>query len=122
MNQRPDLVCDPSNGAQHTQAQWFSPACYAAPASPYIPGNAPRTLSGVRADGTHNLDFSLFKNFSLGEQRNVQLRAECFNLTNSVQLGMPNAGWNPNNLATFGQVNSAASSPRQIQFGARFTF
>ncbi len=121
-NQRPDLTCDPGNDAPHTSAHWFLPNCYAAPASPYVAGDAPRLLSSVRADGTHNIDLSLFKNFRLGGERNLQLRVESFNFTNSVQLGIPNSVWNPKNLASFGQVTSAASSPRQIQFGARYTF
>jgi hypothetical protein len=121
-SQRPDLLCDPSVGAPYTATQWFKPDCFAAPASPYVAGTAPRTLSHVRADGIHNLDLSIFKNFPLGEQKNFQFRAEFFNLTNTVQLGVPNSTWNPNNLSIFGQVTSAASTPRQIQFGLRFTF
>jgi hypothetical protein len=121
-SQRPDLVCDPSAGALHTAQQWFNPDCFAAPASPYVAGTAPRTLSEVRADGIHNLDLSLFKNFRFTERTNVQFRAEFFNFTNSVQLGKPNANWNPNNLETFGQITAAASTPRQVQFGVRFEF
>lgn len=121
-NQRPDLTCDPASGAQHNRSQWFLPNCFAAPASPYVAGSAPRTLSDVRADGTHNLDLSAVKNFGVGEGRNLQVRADFFNFTNSVQLGIPNSNWNPNNLSGFGQVTSAASTPRQVQLGARFTF
>lgn len=121
-NQRPDLTCDPAKGAPHSTKQWFLPACYAAPASPYVPGNSPQLLSGVRGDGTHNLDLSLFKSVHLGGERNVQFRAEFFNFTNTTQLSLPNATWNPNNLSTFGQVTSASSTPRQIQFGVRYSF
>lgn len=121
-SQRPDLVCDPAQGAARNAAQWFKPDCFAAPASPYVAGTAPRTLPDLRSDGIHNLDLSLFKNFPITERKNVQFRAEFFNFTNSVQLGKPNAGWNPNNLATFGEVTYAASTPRQVQFGVRFTF
>lgn len=121
-NQRPDLTCDPAKGAPHSTKQWFLPTCYAAPASPYVPGDSPQLMSSVRGDGTHDLDLSLFKNVHLGGERNAQFRAEFFNFTNTVQLGLPNAGWNPNNLSTFGQITSASSTPRQIQFGARYTF
>ncbi len=121
-NQRPDLTCDPGQNAPHTSEHWFLPNCYAAPASPYVAGDSPRLLSSVRADGTHNIDLSLFKTFRLGGERNLQLRVESFNFTNSVQLGLPNSVWNPKNLASFGQITSAASTPRQIQFGARYTF
>ena len=121
-NQRPDLVCDPAKDAPRTPDRWFNPACYAAPASPYVLGTAPRTLSSVRADGVHNIDFSVFKNFRLRESMNFQFRVEAFNLLNSVQYGIPAAAWNPRDLSTFGRVTSAASSPRQLQFATRFTF
>jgi len=121
-NQRPDLVCDPSQGAPRTDAQWFLPNCYAAPANPFIPGTAPRTLTKVRADGANNLDFSLFKSFTLREGVKLQFRAEAFNMTNSVQLGLPSAAWNPRDLSTFGRVTSAASTPRELQFAARLMF
>jgi hypothetical protein len=121
-NQRPDLTCDPSKGAPKTADRWFMPNCFAAPASPYVAGSAPRTLPNVRADGPGNLDFSIFKNFPWGEGKNLQFRAEAFNLTNSVQLGLPNSNWNPVDLSTFGRITSAASTPRQWQFALRFTF
>jgi hypothetical protein len=53
---------------------------------------------------------------------NAQFRVEAFNLLNSVQYGIPAAGWNPRDLSTFGRVTSASSSPRQLQFATRFTF
>jgi hypothetical protein len=121
-SQRPNLTCDPAQGAPHTANQWFLPTCYAAPASPYVAGNAPRTLSTVRADGAGNLDFSIYKSFALGEGMRLQFRAEAFNLTNSVQLGIPNASWNPIDTSTFGRVTAAASTPRELQFSARLTF
>jgi len=121
-NQRPDLTCDAAKGAPRTAQQWFLPTCFAAPASPYVAGTAPRTLPDLRSDGTSNLDMSIFKNFALGEHQNVQFRAEAFNVTNSVQLGLPNSNWNPNDLSTFGQITYAANAPRQLQFALRYTF
>lgn len=121
-SQRPDLVCDPGQGALRSPARWMEPNCYAAPANKFVPGTGPRTLSDVRADGAHNLDFSIFKNFVLREGTKLQFRAEAFNLTNSVQWGIPNTSWNPIDTSTFGKVTNAASSPRQLQFALRFTF
>ena len=121
-NQRPNLTCDPAEGAQKTAARWFGPACYAAPPNPFVAGNGPRTLPNLRTDGARNLDFSIFKSFRFGETKNLQFRAETFNLTNSVHLAAPNAAWNPVDTSTFGTVTSAISTPRQLQFGLRFTF
>lgn len=82
---------------------------------------APRTLSTVRADGACEVDLSIFKSFVLREGMKLQFRAESFNLTNSVQLGTPNASWNPRDISTFGRI-SAASAPGELQFAVRFTF
>jgi hypothetical protein len=121
-DQRPDLTCDAAKGARHGADQWFLPNCFAVPASPFVAGTAPRVLPDVRADGVHNVDFSIFKNFPIGEHKNLQFRAEAFNFTNSVQLGKPNSFWNPVDLSTFGQITYASSTPREFQFGGRFTF
>ncbi len=120
--QRPDLVCDPARDAPRTPERWFNPSCYAAPASPYVLGTAPRTLPNLRADGVHNIDFSLFKTFLLKEGMSAQFRVEVFNLLNSVQYGIPNTSWNPRDTSTFGMVTSASSSPRQLQFAVKFNF
>jgi hypothetical protein len=45
-----------------------------------------------------------------------------------VQYGYPSVFWNPQAatdptvMAGFGQITSAANTPRQFQFGSRFTF
>ncbi len=92
------------------------------PASPFVPGTGPRTLPDVRSDGTHNLDVSLFKEFPFNERARLEFQLAAFNVTNSVQLGIPNAFWNPASLASFGQITYAASQPRQFQFGLRFIY
>lgn len=127
-SQRPNQTCDPASGAANTAAQWFNWTCFQQPASPYFPGTAPSVLTHVRTDGTSNIDASLFKNFPLGENRNIQFQVAAYNLTNSVQLGYPNVFWsqnaatNPSVMDGFGQITAAANTPRQLQFGLRFTF
>ncbi len=125
-NQRPDLTCDPANGAPHTPAQWVNYTCLSEPASPFFPGTAPAFFTHVRTDGGHNLDASIFKNIPVTERAKLQLEFAAYNVTNSVQYGYPNIFWNPNptpaNMAGFGQITSAANTPRQFQFAARFTF
>lgn len=126
--QRPDLACNPAAGAAHTAAQWFNWTCFKQPASQFFPGTAPSVLPNVRTDGTSNIDASIFKNFPLGEQRNIRFEVAAYNLTNSVQLGYPNVFWNqnaasdPSVMSGFGQITAAANTPRQLQFGLRFTF
>lgn len=120
-SQRPDLICDPESNMPRRAEGWVSPACFAAPASGFVPGTAPRTLN-ARGDGAFNLDLSVAKNFRLRESANLQLRVESFNVTNSVHLGRPNMNFNTRDLSVFGRITSAYSVPRQFQFAARFTF
>ncbi len=127
-NQRVDLACDPGKGAARTPTQWFNYTCFSQPASTYLPGTAPTFLSSVRTDGAHDLDMSVYKTISFGSDRSIRLEVSSYNVTNSVQFGYPNVFWNsnaasdPSVMAGFGQVTSAANTPRQFQFGGRFTF
>ena len=52
-----------------------------------IPGTrcqatAPRYFSGLRTDGIHNVDLSIYKEFSPKESMKLQVRADIFNLVN----------------------------------------
>jgi hypothetical protein len=127
-NQRVDMTCDPGAHAHHTAAQWFDFRCFSQPASPFTAGTAPAFLSSVRTSGARDLDMSLYKVFSFGAERNLRFEVSSYNVTNSVQYGYPSIFWNPQAasnpdvMAGFGQVTNAANTPRQFQFGSRFTF
>lgn len=128
--QRLDLVCDPAQGAPHTSTEWFLPNCFARPPSLFVPGTMPRTLNDVRSPGTRDLDASLQKRVKLGEDKSLELMFAAYNLTNTVQLGIPYttfyipaAGQTAQDAnPTFGNITHAASTPRQFQFSARFIF
>jgi hypothetical protein len=123
--QRADLTCDPSRGAPHTVNQWFTPNCFAEPTSVLTPGTAPAYLDHVRTRGARNVDFSIYKLFPLGESRSLRFDISAYNLTNTAQYGYPNitsvaiAGVPGSN---FGQITNTVNTPRQFQFGARFSF
>jgi hypothetical protein len=127
-NQRPDLACNPAVGAPHTASTWFNPNCFVMPASPFVPGNAPAYLENVRAMGSKNVDLSMYKAFSFGEARALRLEVSSYNIANRPQFGQPNVPSlttvlnNPASSVLFGQITSTVNSPRQFQFGARFTF
>jgi len=127
-NQRPDLSCDPSHGAPHTANEWFSPNCFVAPPSQFVAGTAPAYLDHVRTEGANNVDLSVYKVFPFGEARALRIDVSSYNVANRAQLGEPNV---PSLTAVqssgasgslFGQITSTVNSPRQFQFGARFTF
>ncbi|MHB1937091.1 MAG: outer membrane beta-barrel protein, partial [Acidobacteriaceae bacterium] len=127
-NQRPNLTCDPSKGAPHTATTWFNYACFTLPSSPFVPGTAPAYLDHVRTMGSRDLDISLYKYIPMGAARTLRLDVSTYNLTNQAQLGMPqvpsitNVLTQPSVAATFGTITSTVNTPRQFQFGARFTF
>lgn len=142
-NQRPNMICDPSKGAPHTADVWFSSACFTQPndpnaPSPFVAGNAPAYLDHVRTMGARDLDISLFKSVKLGKERTLRFDISAYNVTNKAQFGAPTVtsaynGYTPPassatggagtpGYATFGQVLSTVNSPRQFQFGSRFTF
>jgi len=75
-----------------------------------------------------NCDFSVFKEFALGETRALHFRAEMFNIFNHPNFGVPNQA-NRTALLPSGAVNPTAGSilttvttSRQIQFGLKFAF
>ncbi|HEY0079629.1 MAG TPA: TonB-dependent receptor [Pyrinomonadaceae bacterium] len=76
-------------------------------------------------------DLSALKNTRwsrLGENTNIQLRLEAFNLFNRANFAPPGliafsgAADNEQPLSTFGRIRSTVTSSRQIQLGLRITF
>jgi hypothetical protein len=115
VSERPNVLGSPVLG-NPTINEWFNTAAFALPA-PYTYGNAGR--DSLRGPGFWNMDFSLFRSFSLTEHAHLQFRGEFFNIFNNVDFGNPSATLgNPN----FGVITSTANSPRTIQFGAKLNF
>jgi len=97
---------------------YINPAAFAPPAA-FTFGNAPRTISNLRAPSYENVDFSLFKNFTVRGDLKLQVRGEAFNALNQVVFGSPVT--NLSN-AQFGQITSQSNTPRQLQFAAKLLF
>jgi hypothetical protein len=72
----------------------------------------------VRGPQYRNADIALIKRTYFGENRNIEFRAEAFNVTNTPPLGAPAtvAG-----AAGFGSITSAGD-PRVLQFGLKLNF
>jgi hypothetical protein len=130
-NQRPNISGSCGSGAPKNINMWFNYTCMTEPTNLFAAGTAGPILPGIRANGASNLDFALAKHFKFGEQKDLLVRAETYNLTNSVQFGYPNVFWAPENFgeqpnagdqAGFGQITNQANVPRQMSFEARFTF
>jgi len=123
--QRADLTCDPSTGAPHTPAAWFNDNCFSIPASPFVAGTAPAYLDHVRTKGARDLDLSIYKTFSFGETKALRFDVSAYNTTNTPQFGYPSVPSITDATQQglpFGQITNTINTPRQFQFGARFSF
>ena len=89
------------------------------PAEPFTFGDAGKNL--LNGPGTTLWDFSLFKNFRIGERIGLQYRFESFNFTNTPRFGFPNSQvGNP----SFGQINGVTDEGgwRRMQMGLKVVF
>lgn len=80
-------------------------------------GNA--AVGSERAPGFQQYDFSFFKDVSVFHEQKLGFRTDLFNAFNITSLGNPN---NTQGSATFGQITSVRSAPRQIQFSLKYEF
>jgi outer membrane receptor protein involved in Fe transport len=123
---RASLVGDPSlPGSERTPEAWFNTSAFLPPGlmTPGQFGDSPRNV--LIGPSFSRVDLSLSKNFALARRTRLQLRAEAFNLLNTVSftglnttVRFDNAG---NPTGGFGAVTSAAPG-RSLGFGARITF
>jgi hypothetical protein len=128
-----NLVGDVNSGANKEFSNavndgnfWFNTAAFAAPAAGTF-GNAPRNL--LYNPGEQQWDLAIFKNFTLGGSRRLQIRGEAFNFINHPNWDNVQTGTLPGSLgfadptsANFGRVTNKRSSPRDIQLSLRYQF
>jgi hypothetical protein len=76
----------------------------------------------VRSDGYFTIDTSLGKRFRMpySEKHSLQIRWETFNLTNTARFDMGSLSINLGSPGTFGKYSGTLTSPRVMQFGARY--
>jgi carboxypeptidase family protein/TonB-dependent receptor-like protein len=119
LTNRPNMTCDPNDGAAHTTAQWFNTSCFqrlTVAANAGQIGSEPR--NPVRGPGYSRTDLSFFKNFAIARSQEVQLRVEAFNIFNQERFAQPNGTIGS---PTFGQI-TAADDGRIVQLGIKYTF
>ena len=75
-----------------------------------VPGNAPRFSANARGQGIKNIDMGFFKDFTVREGMKLELRAEFFNLTNSVRFRTPDSFLGDTD---FGRVTRQVSSSQR---------
>jgi len=120
---RPNLLCDPNQGAPHTLQQYFNTSCFQLnPAATVTglsntPGNAGRGI--INGPSTKRVDFTMSKNLHFNERIYMQFRAEVFNIfnhTNFRTIASANV-----TSAVYGQI-SGVRDPRTMQFGLKLGF
>ena len=121
---RPNLLCDPNQGAPHTFVNWVNLSCFQLNPgnldntnAPNVFGNTPR--NNIFGPSTTRVDFTMAKNFRFSERFKLQLRAEVFNILNKanfrsfVSLNVTSA--------SFGRIGGVRD-PRTMQFAAKINF
>jgi hypothetical protein len=115
--QRSNLVGNPyPAGFKKGINEWFNTAAYAQPSIGLF---GTESRNDLRAAGVDNLDFSLFKNFSITERARLQIRGEAFNSLNHTQLAAPNTSVSS---STFGVISGVQIPGRIVQLGAKVIF
>ncbi len=96
-------------------------------------GNVGRNV--LRGPGQMNVDASIIKRFPISESKNIEFRAEFFNLFNHVNFANPISNLNAVgssgsfaadggiiNPGDFGRITSTSNNPRLIQFAVKLNF
>jgi hypothetical protein len=121
---RPNVVSESFYPSRQTPQQWVLPSAFATPTE-FTFGDAGRNI--LRGPGLGTCDFSILRNFRLGETAKVQFRAEMFNIFNRANFDIPQ---NIVNNASFGQIfntvqpvaglaSGGPGEPRELQLGLR---
>ena len=117
--------------ANPTAQQWYNPACFVSPASLLVGpgygfGNTPLGL--IRTMRWINMDVALAKNINITETKQIQFRAEAFNVFNHMVLAAPGGSIAPSysggsiSYGTAGVVTNIANYPRSMQLALKFLF
>jgi hypothetical protein len=115
---RPNLVRNPNSGPR-TPQEWFNVSAFQrlnpnTQAGQF--GNEGRNV--LVGPGYQQWDFSLLKDIPIRESKNVQFRAEFFNVFNHANFRLPN---NDISSPNFGQIQDALPG-RLVQLALKFLF
>ena len=122
-NQRPNAVAGVSEYAASKSVDgWLNSAAFTMPATGTF-GNLGRNT--VYGPGFANVGFSFLKDTKLTETRNLEFRAEFFNIPNHPNFAQPSSTFATSSFGyiyqTFGATLGLGTS-RQIQAGLKFNF
>jgi hypothetical protein len=113
---RPNINGDPTLPAdQQNESHWFNTSVFSTPDA-FTIGNASR--NPVRGPSYRDVDLSVVRRIPINAGNAIEVRAEIFNLLNTVNLGAPAA---VNGASNFGTITSALD-PRVVQFAVKYLF
>jgi hypothetical protein len=101
---------------QRNADRWFNTAAFTLPAASSF-GNVGRNT--LRGPSLSKADVALQRQIPLGDDKQLEFRAEFFNAFNHTNLGTPERFVN---TPQFGTITMAATPARQIQFAMRLKF
>jgi hypothetical protein len=121
---RPNVVSNAFYPSRQTPQQWANASAFSAP-SPFTFGNAGRNI--LRGPGLGSCDFTIHRDFRLGETSRLEFRAEMFNIFNRANFDIPQRDLS---AANFGQIyntiqpvaglaSGGPGEPRELQLGLR---
>ncbi len=124
---RPNLTGSPFYPASKTPSQWVLPSAFSAPEA-FTFGDAGRNI--LNGQGLNSWDFSVIRRFKLTESRNVEFRAEMFNIFNRanfdipvLDLASPSFGKILNTVQPVaGNASGGPGDPREVQLALKLTW
>ena len=116
------VVGDPYSGS-HDVNQFYNPAAFANPSPVTTVGQTDFSpLGGKRSQVTgpamRQLDMGVAKQFRIWGQRQFEIRAEAFNVTNTPAFNLPGS-LDFRDARNFASITSMRNTPRQFQLGAK---
>ncbi len=123
VNQRPNVVPGVGYYAPHKSwRSWFNPNAWSLPANGTFGNSSRNTVYGPTFK---QIDTSLIKQTPLGGDRNIEFRAEFFNVLNHPNFAEPDTYYGTEGFGqtfnTFGATIGFGTS-RQIQFALKYSF
>ncbi len=118
---RAQLLGDPKDfsgcpGGRQSLNCFFNPAAFGH-ANPGEFGNAGRNI--LEGPGFVGVDFTIHKDFRIGERRHLEFRTEVFNILNTPNFANPG---NRVESRRFAAIRRTIADPRDIQFALKFVF